>query len=512
MRISVPSPVASTALQAAFQATSPRHQEIHTPWRSALIHGGVLLAWGLLTLMALHQGALWAWSVGVAYVLYDTSLLVFTTLSTWHLVSTPAAGAEPATSTPNDNPVDGTAPALTIGVIVAAHNEASVLPATLAALMAQKRLPDLVLIADDGSTDATATLLTQEYGLAPLALTGDAHAGLPPGRLHWLQLPRGGKARALNAALPLLTADVLLTIDADTLVEPDALAAVERAFLADRRLVAASGVLRPVCADDWQGRVLAWFQTYEYLRNYLSRHAWARADGLLLISGAFAAFRRQAVLEVGGFDTGCLVEDYELIHRLRRFSARQGLGWTTSVIGGARARTEAPSTVGAFVRQRRRWFGGFLQTQYWYRDMVGEQRYGAVGTRMLPVKAIDTLQPLFGLTALAVAFANLFAGHWQVLFPVAGVITAKIAVDLLFHLWSVHVYRRWLQLPTEGTGPHLAPALLAALAEPFTFQILRHVSAALGWWGFLRGRDTWGTQHRVALLQPALEPAQGHRQ
>ena len=77
----------------------------------------------------------------------------------------------------------------------------------------------------------------------------------------------------------------------------------------------------------------------------------------------------------------------------------RGLDWRFRVLGGAQARTEAPGSVGAFLRQRRRWFGGFLQTQYWYRAMVGDRRHGWLGMLMLPVKAVDTLQPLYGLTA-----------------------------------------------------------------------------------------------------------------
>ena len=123
------------------------------------------------------------------------------------------------------------------------------------------------------------------------------------------------------------------------------------------------------------------------------------------------------------------------------------------MLGTARARTEAPGTVGAFLRQRRRWFGGFLQTQYWYRDMVGDPRHGWLGLAMLPVKAIDTLQPLYGLTAFFLLVYYLLNGSLGVLAPVGGVIGAKIVLDLVFHLWSVHLYRCW----ALGAGGRRAP-------------------------------------------------------
>lgn len=244
------------------------------------------------------------------------------------------------------------------------------------------------------------------------------------------------------------------------------------------------------------------------MRNFLSRYAWARQDGLLLISGAFAAYRRRAVLAVGGFDTDCLVEDYELTHRLLHHAVAQGLRWRTDVIGGARARTDAPGSLGAFLRQRRRWFGGFLQTQLWYRHMIGNRRYGRLGTRMLPVKAFDTVQPLYGLAGIGVLIGYGLGGHYNVVGPVACIIGGKIGVDLLFYLWSLLLYRRW-------TGPStrikLVWVVAAALIEPFTFQVLRHSGAALGWISFLRRQRRWAVQERTGLIAATEQLQTGDR-
>jgi len=472
------------ALFAAFAAASPRLTPPPTPARSLLIHGGVLLLWLGLFSMAFMVGGVWSWSVGVAYIAYDTVLLLFVAWATLPILRParrPAADLRPAT----------------LGVIIASHNEAAVLPVTLAALLGQTDVPDQIVIADDGSSDGTAALLTTRYGFtAPAPGELSAASPLHPA-LYWLRLPHAGKARALNAAMLCVRTETVLTVDGDTLLDRQAIAAVRRAFSAEPELVAATGVITPVCSRTLSGRCLQWFQTYEYIRNFLSRYAWMRLNGLLLISGAFAAFRLDAVRAVGGFDPDCLVEDYELIHRLHRHAEAHQLPWRVRVLGDAQAHTDAPSSVPAFLRQRRRWFGGFLQTQYWYRAMVGDRRYGWLGTAMLPVKAIDTLQPLYGLAAFALLLVYLVRGQLGILAPVAGVIGAKIALDLLFHLWSVHLYRRWIG---QASRANMVQAFLAALIEPFTFQILRHTGAALGWWMFLTGRGTWGRQSRAGLL------------
>lgn len=475
-------------------AASPRLSPPSTPLRSWLIHGGVLVLWALLFAMAFRVGNVRAWSVGVAYLLYDTVLLLFVGWMTLPILRPrPVPASATASAEAGRRPMRRN----TLGVIVASHNEAAVLPVTLAALLGQSDLPDRIVIADDGSSDGTAELLATRYGLAEPPLGQLSAASTTHPGLYWLRLPHGGKAVALNAAILCIDTDTVLTVDGDTLLDHKAIGAVRDAFSWEPNLVAATGVITPVCSRTLTGRCFQWFQTYEYIRNFLSRYAWMRVNGLLLISGAFAGFRLDAVRAVGGFDTDCLVEDYELIHRLHRHAQAHGLPWTVRVLGDAQAHTDAPSSVGAFLRQRRRWFGGFLQTQYWYRAMVGDRRYGWLGIAMLPVKAIDTLQPLYGLAAFGLLLMYLVRGNFGVLAPVAGVIGAKIVLDLAFHLWSVYLYRRWIGHRSEGS---MAQAFLAALVEPFTFQILRHTGAAWGWWTFLTGRGTWGRQTRVGLV------------
>jgi cellulose synthase/poly-beta-1,6-N-acetylglucosamine synthase-like glycosyltransferase len=479
-------------LERALVAASPRLSPRGTTLAGAAIHFSVFLLWLALFARAFFlQGAL-AWSTGIIYVLYDTALLLFVGFQTLSLAGPRGPGARWLDPEPPANRLPS------LGVIVASHNEASVLPITIAALLAQAHGAVQIVIADDGSTDGTAALLTERFGLiaAPDGKLS-APSSLHP-QLFWLRVPHGGKARALNAAITEMTTDIVMTVDADTLLDADASHAMRSAFAVRPNLVAATGILTPVCSRTVAGRVLQWFQTHEYMRNFISRYAWMRADSLLLISGAFASFRRDALLAVGGFDPQCLVEDYELIHRLRRYSVDRGLDWDVRVIGNAHARTDAPSTLKAFLRQRRRWFAGFLQTQYWNRDMTGNRRYGMLGLLMMPVKAIDTLQPLYGLTAFALLLAFAFGGHSMIVLSIFSVIGAKTLFDLLFYVWSIYLYRRWTGDVPKSTN--MAMAMLAALAEPFTFQLLRHFGALLGWLEFARGGRVWGKQHRSGIV------------
>jgi cellulose synthase/poly-beta-1,6-N-acetylglucosamine synthase-like glycosyltransferase len=471
------------SLTSIFTAQSPRLTPRPVPLVSWLIGIAAPLVFVALIVQAFLRQGLAVWSVGIAYILYDTMLLVFTA---WQIRD---LGRPPP-------PIVGTQPAPSLGVIVAARNEAGVIRLTIDRLIAQDQPPEVILIADDGSIDETPAAMASAYGLVAPAIGEMATIDLGSTRLQWLRLQHGGKARALNAAIERIETDIVLTVDADTLLEPGAIAAMREAFSAEPEIVAATGILAPICGPTLGGRLFEWFQSYEYVRNFLSRDAWMRLDSLLLISGAFAAFRRDAVLAVGGFDPECMVEDYELIHRLHRHAHDTGLDWRVRVIGGAVARTDAPASIRAFLKQRERWFGGFLQTQHWNRDMVGNPRYGRLGTRMLPVKALDTVQPIYGLAAFAILIGLVVTGRFTLALPILIVMIAKITIDLSFHLWSLGIYKRWTG---QDEGLRIGPAIIAAVAEPFSFQLLRHAGAVYGWVAFLRGRQNWGRQTRTAL-------------
>lgn len=413
----------------------------------------------------------YSWLSGFCYILYDTSLIVFVAYKvTKFLQEQPAL-------TPT-----GRRPSLT--VIVPAHNEKTVFPACLKTLYFQTHQAEMILIVDDGSTDGSFEYLKEELQLSQMHI-GWVSRKFP--HIHVLAKERTGKADSLNQALKLIDTDLILTLDADTLLEPEAIEKIVVDFQRQESLQATGGVLRPLCIPTWQGQMLEAFQKFEYIRAYLTRQAWVCKDSLLLVSGAFAAYRTQTIKDIGGYDTNSFVEDYELIHRIYHHCYQNQIPVTIGVTAEARAVTDGPPTVIKFLRQRERWFGGFLQTIFKYRAMVGDKKFHRVGTLMLPVKSLDTLQPLYGLLALYglisfIVFRNIPTPVWIALL-------AKLIIDYIYHFYCLALYNRWQK--RQVPAYFWIQSLVITLLEPLFFQPLRHLGAARGWVIFLRNRYVW---------------------
>lgn len=414
-----------------------------------------------------------AWAAGFLFLAYDTWLL--SRLIAWSRRALNEESAERSRQLVSPlEPGEPPAERLTMTVLVPARNEAVILPFCLDALLAQGDRPERLLVIDDGSEDGTAHMLAARYPQVEV----------------WSK-PSTGKANSFNEILPSCETDLVVTIDADTVLDPGSLQAIREAFSRAPSLVAGCGVLRPRCQGGRLAGFFGFFQRFEYLRAFLWRLAWSRINALVLVSGAFAVYRRDVLEDLGGFDSESWVEDYEVLYRLHRRAGDAASPWRVAVIPGARAVTDAPGRPGQFLRQRARWFGGFIATLFANRDMVGNGRFGAMGRVLLPVKTVDTLLPFFAATTqLSLIYLLVRGGFLDGL--VLAVLAAKFFLDLILHAWALKLYHRWLGLP-------LAPGLLfqsvlASLLEPFCFQPLRYLGALSGWLAFLRRRLTWDSQ------------------
>ena len=399
-----------------------------------------------------------------------------------------------------------------LGILICARNERIVLPVCLKHLQEQTEAANEIIILDDGSTDEMIPWLNREYDMTyqPRPEVGPGQFGTSakwPGLYVWCK-PNSGKSESLNQGLRLCQSEIVVTLDADTYLEPQSLEAIRDGFEADPNLGIAGGVLTPVCQRSSVAPFFEFYQTFEYARGFLWRLTWMQFDMLVLISGAFCAYRREILLDVGGFDTKSWVEDYELTHRIYKQACDRGDKVTVKTLVDARATTDAPATIQLFLNQRRRWFSGFISTHFQYGDMVGNPRYGNLGKYMMILKTLDLLLPIYALASASVLVGFLLHGH-SFNFFILGIVLVKLIYDVSLHAWSIMIYQRWLGTKTGASRWMWVWSIVASCTEPFVFQIMRQMGAVLGWVAFLRGRINWQPQRPLMPISiPTADPEQ----
>ena len=243
-------------------------------------------------------------------------------------------------------------------VLVPAFNEARVINATISSLLSQTSEAGggiRVLVVDDGSSDDTAGVARAAYGEHP--------------RVEIHSVPNGGKASALNHGLRLALTDLVVVIDADTQLLPGALAHLAAHF-ADPLVAAVAGNAKV----GNRVNLLTRWQALEYITaQNVERRAMALLNCVPVVPGAIGAWRRDVLLNLGGFATDTLAEDADLTMRVL------AAGWRVTYEQRAVALTEAPETVAGFLKQRFRWMYGILQATWKQRGAArngGPRRLG----------------------------------------------------------------------------------------------------------------------------------------
>ncbi|WP_258868382.1 bifunctional polysaccharide deacetylase/glycosyltransferase family 2 protein [Arthrobacter sp. RT-1] len=257
-----------------------------------------------------------------------------------------------------------------VTVIVPAYNESAGIEAAVRSIVASTH-PVEIIVVDDGSTDGTADIV-------------DA-LGLPGVTV--IRKENGGKPSALNAGLQAATHNLVVMVDGDTVFEPDTVHALIQPF-ADPRVGAISGNTKVAN----RGGILGAWQHIEYVVGFnLDRRLFDVAECMPTVPGAIGAFRRDALLRVGGVSDDTLAEDTDLTMSLCRD------GWRVVYKDDARAWTEAPASLSALWKQRYRWCYGTLQAMWKHRGAVVQGgAAGKLGRRGLGyLLVLQVLLPLF---------------------------------------------------------------------------------------------------------------------
>ena len=419
-----------------------------------------------------------------------------------------------------------------VSVLVPAHNEQAGIVESVTSLL-ELRYPRVeIIVVDDGSTDRTVALLDEHFGLQPAEIpitspitqegptTATFRSVDHPELIVISKASVGRRSDAVNAAFRRATQPLVCMIDADSILEPDALLHVVQPLIDDPLVVAAGGVVLPsngarvergrltsiTVPSTWTERT----QVLEYLRAFLvGRSGWSAVNGLMIISGAFGLFRRDVMAEVGGLDETSLAEDADLVVAVHRLFRDRKEPYKVVFVPEPVCWTEVPSTLTILANQRKRWSQGLGELLGKHRSMLGRPRYGALGLVTMPYfLAFELLGPVAELVGVVVSVVGVLTG-WVPLPVFTAYFTVSVLLSVGVSLAALLVEESsFARYPRARDSAVLA---LTALLEPLWYRYLHSWWRIVGLWRALRRtRSGWGEMTRTGFAPGAADqPSDG---
>jgi cellulose synthase/poly-beta-1,6-N-acetylglucosamine synthase-like glycosyltransferase len=407
-----------------------------------------------------------------------------------------------------------------VTIIAPAYNEEPTCVEAAHSLLSLEYQRFEILFVNDGSRDNTLSRMREAFDLVPAARLPTADLATKRIRkvyqskrhpnLWVIDKENGGKADALNAGVNLCVTPLFCAVDADSLLEREALTRIVRPFLEDRRTIAAGGVIRIVndCTvsegsvtevrfpRNWWAR----FQVLEYLRSFLAgRMGWSVLDATLIISGAFGVFRRETVVAAGGYaspqTSGATVgEDMELVVRLHRYCREHKIPYRISFVPDPVAWTECPETLRVLARQRDRWQRGMAESLMRHRRMLFNPRYGRIGSLAYPyflfLETLGLLVEIVGYGAFVLTLALGLVSYVHA----AAFLMAAFVFGMVLSIAAVGLeelgFRRYPRVSD------LLRLFVVASVENFGYRQLISLWRLHGLISALRGVQGWGEMTR----------------
>ena len=405
-----------------------------------------------------------------------------------------------------------------VTIIAPAYNESKSIIDSIRTLLSLYYNNFEVILVNDGSTDDTFSKVKKAYDLVkvnyyfdyriPCERIKGVYKSKNPSyqRLTVLDKNNGGKADALNAGINISRSELIVTIDADSIIEPDSILRLVKPFLEekDRKVIGTGGVIRIVNSCEVEkghireinlpDKILPRLQVLEYTRAFLlGRMAWSHLDGLMLISGAMGMFDRETVIKAGGYNVKTVGEDMELVLRMRRFMAEQKTDYEVTYIPDPLCWTEVPSDVKSLRKQRTRWTRGLIESLWGHRKMFLNKSYGKLGMLGYPYWLLfEWLSPLVAFAGMAYTVYLAIIGALNLPFFLLlflFVYTFAICLStwaVLFEEITFHKYRRKRDVMF---------LIFTSLLEPFIYPMYTYF-AVRGNIEALRGKKGWGKAER----------------
>lgn len=422
-----------------------------------------------------------------------------------------------------------------VSIIAPAYNEEKTIVESATSLLNLKYPDYELVIVNDGSRDGTLNTLITHFQLKRVdyhyaqrlktaSVRGIYRNPLYP-QLVVVDKENGGKADSLNAGLNISSKEYYCGIDADSLLEPDALLKVASLTLDyGVETPAMGGNVFPIngCTVD-RGKLiqialpknnLARLQTIEYLRAFMcGRMGWAQINSLLIISGAFGLFRKERVISIGGYLTSnerygknTVGEDMELVVRIARLMREKRQKYRISYAYNANCWTEVPESFDILKRQRDRWHRGLIDIMFFHRKLLFNPSYGKMGLVGMPYFLIfELIGPLFEIQGYLMVALAAFLGLMSTKLAIL-LFLSTILMGITISMASVLIAeRQTCYFSARDTLKLLLMAFLENFGPRQVFSLWR----VLGFFSAMKKPKGWGKMERKGFSNTAPPAAAG---
>jgi cellulose synthase/poly-beta-1,6-N-acetylglucosamine synthase-like glycosyltransferase len=407
-----------------------------------------------------------------------------------------------------------------ITIIVPAHNEEASIRVEVRNLL-ELDYPELeIVVVNDGSEDRTLDEMREEFRLRPVRsvyvaslksapVRGLYRSGVDARLLVIDKEPAGSKADAVNAGLNAATSPYVCIVDADSVLERDALLRIMVPVLADpKRVVAVGGIIRVLNGSEiakgslrrarLPRKSIEIIQVIEYLRAFLiGREAWSQGNMLMIISGAFGVFRTDLVRAVGGYRPNAIGEDFDLVARLHKHLLEKRAEYRIHFVPDPMCWTEVPSDLKSLGRQRARWQKGLLDVLLLTRGMLFRPRYGRIGFFALPYLwvfefAAPVIEILGIVTIVLAAVLGVLSRAFFLQFLLFGYAFATV-ISIGSVLQEEITYKRY------NDWQDVVRLVSYCFFEHFPYRQMHMLWRLQGIWQYLRGDFAWAPLKRKGL-------------
>ncbi|MHA7733930.1 glycosyltransferase family 2 protein [Nitrosopumilus sp. S6] len=285
-----------------------------------------------------------------------------------------------------------------ISIIIPAYNEEKVISNTIEGLLETNYPKKEIIFVDDGSKDNTLRIATNYKD-----------------QIKVLHKENGGKATAINYGIQYSTGEIIVIVDADTIIGRQSLKEIVKGFEVNEHVAAVAGNIKVRNQKNWITKC----QALEYITGIqIVRRAFDVFGSITIVPGALGAFKKSFLTEAGAYGKETIVEDFDQTIKLLK------AGLITQGSAKATAYTEAPNTLRDFIAQRKRWYRGNIQVLKRHSDALTNPRFGYLQKLSLPYLFLGmVITPIIGFTATANAILGIILGDWWYVLQVSLIFT-----------------------------------------------------------------------------------------